>query len=138
MAIALAGAVFLFMVGSVLLNIYATKRTSRGEWRYAPLLIAPRVALYAVMAGAGVLVALHQPLVGVPASIFALIMLAFYLRLAAAVSRAARSGKTHEQLAAEIGDIMVEPLVLSVALVLLGGFLGLIALIVFGVAERLG
>jgi len=79
-----------------------------------------------------------QPLPGILVTLFALVMLAFWLRAGIAVARAARSGKTPEQLADEMSERMVEPLALYGVLVLVVAFLAVIGLIVFGVAERLG
>jgi len=79
-----------------------------------------------------------QPLPGILVTLFALVMLAFWLRAGIAVARAARSGKTPEQLADEMSERMVEPLALYWVLVLVVAFLAVIGLIVFGVAERLG
>ncbi len=136
--IPLLAAVLLFTVGSVALNVYASRRMSRGEWRYAPLVLVPRLVLYTVMVGAGVLMSLEQPLTGIPFTLFGLLMLAFWLRAGLAIARAAQSGKTPQQLADEMSEHMVEPLALYGALVLVGAFLLVIGLIVFGVAERLG
>lgn len=134
----LLAAVALFIVGSVLLNVYASRRMSRGEWRYAPLVLAPRIVMYTVMVGAGVVISLDQPLSGISVTLFALVMLAFWLRAGIAIARAARSGKTPQQLADELSEHMVEPLALYGALVLVGAFLAVIGLIVFGIAERIG
>lgn len=136
--LALLAAVLLFSVGSVLLNVYASRRMSCGEWRFAPLVVAPRVAIYTVVLGVGIRTSLDQPLPGILVTLFALVMLAFWLRAGLAVARAARSGKTPQQFADEMSEHMVEPLALHGALVLVGAFLAVIGLIVFGVAERLG
>jgi len=136
--IALLAAVLLFGVGSVALNVYASRRVSRGEWRFAPLIVAPRVVIYTVLLGVGIRISLDQPLPGILVTLFALVMLAFWLRAGLAVARAARSGKTAQQFADEMSEHMVEPLALYGVLVLVGAFLAVIGLIVFGVAERLG
>lgn len=133
----LAVAVF-FGVGSVALNVYASRRMSRGEWRFAPLVVAPRLAIYTVVLGIGIRTSLDQALPGILVTLFALMMLAFWLRAGLAIARAARSGKTPQQLADERAKHMVEPLALYGVLVLVGAFLAVIGLIVFGVAERLG
>lgn len=133
----LAVAVF-FGVGSVLLSVYTSRRMSRGEWRFAPRVVAPRLAIYTVVLGIGIRMSADQPLTGIPFTLFALAMLAFWLRAGITIARAARSGKTPEQLADEMSERMVEPLALYGVLVLLVAFLGVIGLFVFGVAERLG
>lgn len=118
--IALLVSVFLFSVGSVALDVYPSRRMSRGEWRFAPLVVAPRLAISTVVLGFGIRISLDQPLLGILVTLFALMMLGFWLRAGLTVARAARSVKTPQQLADEMSEHMVEPLALYGALVLVG------------------
>jgi len=65
-------------------------------------------------------------------------MLGMYVYSGMAIARGARAGKNPDEMAGEILDRTVEPLALYGVLVLVGGFLAVIGLIVFGVAERMG
>jgi len=58
-----------------------------------------------------------------------------YVHSGMAIARAARAGKTPDEVAAVLLDRSVEPMALYGVLVLVGGFLAVIGLIVFGVAS---
>jgi len=128
----------LIIVGSVVLSQYAHRRVQRGDWRFAPLVFAERLLIYGVVVAAGLRVSFDRPIVGIPLTLGALVLLGMYVRAGINIARAARAGKTPDEVAAELLDRSVEPMALYGVLVLVGGFLAVIGLIVFGVAERMG
>jgi len=75
--------------------------------------------------------------VGIPFTLGVVMLVGAWVRAGMAVARGARAGRSPEELAIEVGDAAVEPLALYGILVLVGGFLTVVALIAFGVAERL-
>ncbi len=130
-------AVVLFFLGSIAVSQYAQGRVQRGDSRFAHLLFAPRLVIYVGMFVLGLRLSIVSPIVGIPFTLGALILVGAWVRAGMAVARGARAGRSPEELAIEVGDAAVEPLALYGILVLVGGFLTVVALIVFGVAERL-
>jgi len=128
----------LFFVASIVLSQYAHRRLQRGDWRFGHLVFAERLLIYGVVLAGGLVMSLDRPIVGIPLTLGALIMLGMYVHSGMAIARAARAGKNPDEMAGEILDRTVEPLALYGVLVLVFGFLAVIGLIVFGVADRLG
>ena len=85
----------------------------------------------------GLCLSVDSPIVGIPFTLGVLILVGAWVRAGMVVARGARAGKPPEEVMVEVGDAVVEPLALYGILVLVGGFLTVVALIVFGVAERL-
>ncbi len=85
----------------------------------------------------GLRLSIVSPIVGIPFTLGVVMLVGAWVRAGMAVARDARAGRSPEELAIEVGDSVVEPLALYGILVLVGGFLTVVALIVFGVAERL-
>lgn len=131
-------AAVLFFVASIVLSQYAHRRVQRGDWRFAHLILAPRLLIYGVVFAAGLRMSFDGPIVGIPLTLGALILLGMYVHFGMAIARGARAGRTPDEVAGEILDRTVEPLALYGVLVLVFGSLAVISLIVFGVAERLG
>ncbi len=125
-------------IGATVLGEYAGRRVLRGEWRFAPLMFAPRLVMYAGMVAIGIGMSFQAPFVGVPFTVAAALLVGMWVRAGRAVARAARAGKDPEQRAVAIAEAAVEPLAMYGILVLIGAFLMVIGLIVAGVAERLG
>ncbi len=130
-------ALVLLMVGALVFSHYAHRRVRQGDWRFAHMVFLPRVVIYGIVTAVGIWVSLEQPIAGIALTLFALVMVIFWLRAGRAMARAVRSGMTPEQLAGEMLDRAVEPIALYGILVLVLGFAAVIGLIVFGVADRL-
>jgi hypothetical protein len=128
----------LIIVGSVVLSQYAHRQVQRGDWRFAHLIFAPRLLIHGVVVAAGIRMSFDQPIVGIPLTLGALILLGMYVRAGIAISRGVRVGKTPDEVAGEILERSIEPLALYATLALVGCFLAVIGLIVFAVAERMG
>ncbi len=128
----------LIIVGTVVLSQYAHRRVQRGDRRFAYLVFVPQLVIYGILIAAGVRLSLEVPIVGIPLTLGALVLLGMYVRAGIAISRGVRVGKTPDEVAGEILERSIEPLALYGVLVLVGGFLAVIGLIVFGVAERMG
>ncbi len=131
-------AALLIIVSAVVLSQYAHRQVQRGDWRFAHLIFAPRLLIHGVMAAAGLGMSFDRPIVGIPLTLGALILLGMHVHFGMAIARGVRAGKTPDEMAGEILDRSIEPLALYGVLVLVGGFLAVIGLIVFGVAERMG
>ncbi len=127
----------LLFLGSIVVSQYAHRRIQRGDSRFGHLVFAPRLVTYVGMFVLGLLLSIDWPIVGIPFTLGALILVGAWVRAGMAVARGARVGKPTEELAIEVGEAAGEPLALYGILVLVGGFLTVVALIVFGVAERL-
>ncbi len=125
------------IVGSVVLSQYAHRRVQRGDWRFAPLVFAPRLLIYGVVVAAGLRMSFDRPIVGIPLTLGALVLLGMYVRAGINIARGLRAGKTSDEVAGEILEHSIEPMALYGVLVLVFGFLAVIGLIVFGVADRL-
>ncbi|MDQ3552836.1 MAG: hypothetical protein M3395_00285 [Chloroflexota bacterium] len=130
-------AVVLLIVGSVVLSQYAHRQVQGGDGRFAHLVFAPRLLVYGIMIAAGIRISFDQPIVGIPFTLGALVILGMYVRAGMRIARGARAGKTPDQMAGEILESRVEPVALYGILLLVGGFLAVIGLIVVAVAERL-
>ncbi len=130
-------AALLIIVGSVVLSQYAHRRVQRGDWRFAPLVFAPRLLIYGVVVAAGLRMSFDRPIVGIPLTLGALVLLGMYVRAGINIARGVRAGKTSDEVAGEILEHSIEPMALYGVLVLVFGFLAVIGLIVFGVADRL-
>ena len=90
-------------------------------------MFAERLLIYGVVVAAGLRVSFDRPIVGIPLTLGALVLLGMYVR----------AGKTSDEVAGEILEHAIEPMALYGVLVLVFGFLAVIGLIVFGVADRL-
>ncbi len=120
-----------------MLSQYAHRRVQRGDWRFAPLVFAPRLLIYGVVVAAGLRMSFDRPIVGIPLTLGALVLLGMYVRAGINIARGVRAGKTSDEVAGEILEHSIEPMALNGVLVLVFGFLAVIGLIVFGVADRL-
>ncbi len=127
----------LIIVGSVVLSQYAHRRVQRGDWRFAPLVFAERLLIYGVVVAAGLRMSFDRPIVGIPLTLGALVLLGMYVGAGINIARGVRAGKTSDEVAGEILVHAIEPMALYGVLVLVFGFLAVIGLIVFGVADRL-
>ncbi len=125
------------VVASIVLSQYAHRRVQRGDRRFAYLVFVPQLVIYGILIAAGVQLSFALPLVGIPYTLGALVLVGAWVRAGMRVAKSTRSGKTEEEMLAEVGDAAVEPLALYGILVLVGGFLAVVGLIVFGVAERM-
>ncbi len=130
-------AVVLLFLGSIVVSQYAHRRVQRGDSRFAHLVFAPRLVIYVCMFVLGLRLSIVSPIVGIPFTLGVVMLVGAWVRAGMAVARDARAGKSPEELAIEVGDAAVEPLALYGILVLVGRFITVVALIVFGVAERL-
>ena len=127
----------LIIVGTVVLSQYAHRRVQRGDRRFAFLVFVPQLVIYGILIAAGVRISLEVPIVGIPYTLGALVLVGAWVRAGMRVAKSTRSGKTEEEMLAEVGEAAVEPLALYGVLVLVGGFLAVIGLIVVAVADRL-
>lgn len=127
----------LVAVGTVVLSQYAHRRVQRGDRRFAYLVFVPQLVIYGILIAAGVRISFEVPIVGIPVTLGALGLFGAWLRAGMRVAKSTRSGRTEEEMLAEVGDAAVEPLALYGILVLVGGFLAVIGLIVVAVADRL-
>jgi hypothetical protein len=127
----------LIIAGSVVLSQYAHRRVQRGDWQFAPLVFAEHLLIYGVVVAAGLRMSFDRPIVGIPLTLGALVLLGMYVRAGINIARGVRAGKTSDEVAGEILENAIEPMALYGVLVLVFGFLAVIGLIVFGVADRL-
>ncbi len=130
-------AALLFLVASVVLSQYAHRRVQRGDSRFAHLVYAERLVTFGLLVAAGILLSFELPLVGIPYTLGALFLVGAWVRAGMRVARSTRPGRTEEETMVEVGDAAVEPLALYGILVLVFGFLAVLGLVVFGVADRL-
>ncbi len=127
----------LVFVGSIVLSQYAHLRVQRGDPRFAQLVFVPRLLICGILIAAGVRMSFDLPVMGIPFTFGALILVGAWVRAGMRVAKGTRPGRTEEEMMVEVGDAAVEPLALYGILVLVFGFLAVVGLIVFGVADRL-
>jgi hypothetical protein len=130
-------AVLLLIVGSIALSEYAHRRVQRGDSRFAHLIFLPRLVLWGLLVATGIQLSFAIPMVGIPYTLGALLLVGAWLRAGLRVAKSTRPGRTEEEMMVEVGDAAVEPLALYGILVLVFAFLAVVGLIVFGVADRL-
>lgn len=96
-------------MGTVVLSQYAHRRVQRGDRRFAYLVFVPQLVIYGILIAAGVQLSFALPLVGIPYTLGALVLVGAWVRAGMGVAKSTRSGKTEEEMLVEVGEAARTP-----------------------------
>ena len=132
--IAICSGVFL---ASIVVSEVGRRRLRTGDRRAIWLAYLPRLILLTVPFVAMIPVIRQAPVIGIVSLAPFALLFVVWVRAIQRTSRSVRQGMTDDELSAAATETMVEPTLVWVGLLLVGGVVALIAILIVGLAPRL-